>query len=279
MDRKRFAVVTIVAGIVALAATGGYFALHDRSANVDRSAKPATPVIPGYPNVLRPLSQTELSGLRTEFEAANKGICVQLDEFGLTVYKDNCLDYMLDKTEITDNAKTVEMAKDWIVQNSKFTGITDASSLIVKYSNTIDIGHTLLKIDFNSQTVEGLPVEGDFRPPTVFVNAHGVSRMDGHRFPNITIPPLPKITEASAKDTLIGRTFTYSDFTGQPLAYRVAETDLGGAAEEVVFIKKSSEGLEFRRAWKIPVGRELTWTVYVDAMTGEELGVIQRFQT
>ena len=136
-----------------------------------------------------------------------------------------------------------------------------------------------LRIDFSGQTHKGFPVEGDVSSLTVFANANGISRIDGYWFPKITVPLEPKISKTSAKNKLNGRTFTYGDIFGRPVNFRVEQKDLSNIAHKVVFVKKSSQGLEFRLAWKIPVGQGLSWTVYVDAITGEELKVVQMFQT
>ena len=176
--------------------------------------------------------------------------------------------------------------------NSKFTGVTDESNAIV--SSIIEIDGCIIceppNFDkkviglityFHGQTYNNLPVEGDTNPLTVFANTEGISRIDGHRFLMIIVPLEPKVSEASAKSKLNGRIFTYGDIIGNPIDYLVTEKDLNSTALKVVFVKKSSQGLEFRLAWKIPVGQQQipSWTVYIDAITGEELKVRQMFQT
>ena len=226
-----------------------------------------------YPHILKPLSETQLTNLRSEFENSNKNVCAKINEYGFTEY--DCLGEII-KVEITDKASVVDMVKDWLIQNSKFTGVTNESDAIV---SSIIEKTTLLQIYFHGQTYNNLPVEGDISPLIVFANAEGVSRIEGHRFPIIIVPLEPKVSEASAKSKLIGRIFTYADFGGNPVDYRVEQKDLNNVTPKVVFVKKSTQGLEFRLAWKIQIGQGLSWTVYIDAITGEELKVRQMFQT
>lgn len=285
INQKGFVSVAIILEIVVMAGVMGYLILSWKTfspmpapSTTDTGQKPQTSDTAEYPYILKPLSQTQLSGLRSEFETSNKNICAQINEYGFTEFKSDCFSETV-KIEIVDEEKIVEMVKDWLVQNSKFTGVVNKSDLA---SEGIDkIGTALLKIDFHDQMYNSLPVEGnsDIRSLTVFANANGVSRIDGFWFPKITISSQPKISEVSAKNKLNGKAFTYGDFVGNPIDYRVEQKDLSNTAHKVIFVKKSSQGLEFRLAWKILVGQGLSWTVYVDAITGEKLKAVQMFET
>lgn len=304
-NRKGFVNIAFVILILVLAGALGYFALVKNSTPVvEQSPTKQTPTQPSttdtgqkppisdtteYPYILKSLPQTQLSGLRSEFTAANGKVCTSINEYGFTEIENICLDQEIVRVEITDEKSIVEMVKNWLVQNSKFTGITKKSDAIVDSQSSLGCVNCdtpilerkgiILKIQFRGQTYNGLPVEGDISPLIVFANVNGVSRIDGHWFPKITVPPEPKISEASAKNKLDGRIFTYGNIGGGPVNYRVEQKDLDKVAQKVVFVKKSSQGLEFRLAWKIPVGQELPWVVYTDAITGEELKVVQGFET
>jgi hypothetical protein len=47
----------------------------------------------------------------------------------------------------------------------------------------------------------------------------------------------------------------------------------------VVLPVEKSDAIELHLAWELIAGKSLSWTVYIDAVTGEELKVIQNFQT
>jgi heat shock protein HslJ len=260
-----------------------------QSPTTDLRQIPTTNDIADYPYIVKPLTQIQLSALRAEFASSNKNVCAQINDFGFTEFQSGCFGETV-RREITDETSIVEIAKNWLVQNSKFTGIPKESDVVVDRvvklegcikceAANVDRKVIGLRIDFRDQSHNGLPVEGDRSSLTVFAHANGISRIDGHWFPKITIPLQPKISESSAKNKLNGRIFTHSDVAGNPKNYRVEQKDLDNAAHTVVFVKKSSQGLEFRLAWKIPVGQEFFWTAYIDALTGEELKVVQMFQT
>lgn len=309
MNNKGFINIIVVIGIIIVVGIAGYFVVNQRtfsptpvpspipsptpiptqSPMTDTGQKPQTPDTAKYPYILKPLSQTQLSSLRSEFVALNANICAQINEYGFTEFKSGCFGETV-RIEIIDETSVVEMVKNWLVQNSKFTGITNKSDVtidrVVKLNGCIkceapnfDSKVISLRVDLRGQTYNGLPVEGDTSSLTVFANANGISRIDGYWFPKITAPIEPKISESSAKNKLNGRTFTYGDIAGRPVDYRVEQKDLNNVAHKVVFVKKSSQGLEFRLAWKISVGQGLSWAVYVDAITGEELKVVQMFKT
>lgn len=307
MSQKRFIniVLIILVVVIAGAAGSGYCVfvkksepvveqspieqISTQSQTTDTRQTPTANDTAEYPYILKPLAQTQLSSLRAEFAASNKKVCTQINEYGLTEYKSSCFGETVIRIEITDETSIVEMVKNWLVQNSKYTGITKKSDAVVdrviKLAGCIkceapnfDRKVIGLRIDFHGQSYNDLPVEGDVRSLTVFANANGISRIDGYWLPKITVPLQPKISEASAKNKLNGRTFTYGDVAGNPRNYRVEQKDLNNAAHEVVFVKKSFQGLEFRLAWKIRVGQG-AWTVYIDALTGEELKVVQMFRT
>lgn len=196
------------------------------------------------------------------------------------------------RIEITDEASIVEMVKNWLVQNSKFTGVTNKSDLVVDRvvglegcikceppDSVGDMKVIELKIEFQGQTYNGLPVEGDTERLAVFANVKGIARIDGYGFLKIKAPLEPKISENSAKNKLVGRIFTFSDKGGRPRDVKVEQEDLDKDAHKVIFVKKRyHQGLELRLAWKITV-KSGRWLVYIDALTGEELEVVQAFQT
>lgn len=268
--RKGFANIIIIIGIVILAGVVGYFAFVKNT---------------GYPYVLKPLSEIQLSILRSEFTASNGNICAQISEYGFTEYESGCLGRLglreIARIETADEARVIEMVKDWLVQNSKFTGITKKSDIETEVVLKLGVcawcdppveSAGLLKIEFRRQ-INDLSVESyDIEPLFVFANANGVERIDGSWFPKITVPLEPKISLASAKSRLIGITFTHSDLTGEPFnsnIEEIEEKDLSTwVAEKVIFVKKSRQGLEFHLAWKIS---SESWVVHIDAITGKEL--------
>lgn len=93
---------------------------------------------------------------------------------------------------------------------------------------------------------------------------------------------LPSTTNVAAKDLaerFVGRSFNYSNFAGQPQTYRVASPVEVKVQDLVVYPKEVGNRLTLHLAYPVEVGRGMTWTVYLDAVSGEELGVRQNFAT
>ncbi len=286
MNKKGNKNIVIIILAVVIAGALGYVVFQKRP------APPATPRGEGYPYIVKPLAPTQLEALRSEFEASNKNVCTEINEYGFTEHKYDCVREMVRK-EITDEARVIEMAKNWLVKNSKFTGVTNKADLVVGNVRKIDTciikcatpnskrQVSELEIFFPQPAYNGLPVEDNTRGINIYANADGVSGVEGYRLPAVTVPLEPRISEASAKVKLIGKIFTFGDIGGKARDYRVKKEVLNNSASKVVFVKGSAEGLEFRLAWKILLGQggQGLWTVYSDAITGEELEAVQNFQT
>jgi hypothetical protein len=100
--------------------------------------------------------------------------------------------------------------------------------------------------------------------------------------PNATLPARVTLEADTLPERFVNREFTYTNFAGQPLRYRVARTDEVFVKELIVYPRAPSAALKDARltihlAYPIVVGLGTTWTVYVDAVTGEELAVKSNF--
>ena len=95
--------------------------------------------------------------------------------------------------------------------------------------------------------------------------------------PNVTLPARPTLETSALPERFVNREFTYSNIAGQPLRYRVARADEVFVKEAVVYPRLTSTRLTIHLAYPIVVGLGTTWTIYVDAMTGEELAVKPNF--
>jgi len=117
-------------------------------------------------------------------------------------------------------------------------------------------------------------------PITVMLNERGMLKECGAWVPPKTVPLHPAISDQAAKTSLIGKTFQYVKFSGGRGTFQVTEESLTEPASKALLIKASLTGhrLEVRLAWKIAVDQQM-WTVYLDAMTFEELMTVQNFRT
>lgn len=95
--------------------------------------------------------------------------------------------------------------------------------------------------------------------------------------PNVTLPARATLEASALPERFVGREFTYSNIAGQPLRYRVTRTDEVFVKEAVVFPRVTGARLTIHLAYPIVIGLGTTWTIYVDAVTGEELAVKANF--
>jgi hypothetical protein len=95
--------------------------------------------------------------------------------------------------------------------------------------------------------------------------------------PDVSLPLRAEVKPESIYGKLMNREFTYTTIAGRPQSYRVAKQDEIAIGELIVYPKLNGDRLEIHLAFPVTVGSSLAWTVYLDAINGEELGVKQNF--
>jgi hypothetical protein len=123
-------------------------------------------------------------------------------------------------------------------------------------------------------------VENGYGVLTAVLSLDGrLLQLDDRVIPLVDLPSQPKIDREAARARLKGRTFTYSDVGGHEQIFTVSgEQEIAVKRLAVVPIEKAG-AMEVHLAWEMEAGQSLSWTVYVDAITGEELVVVQNFKT
>lgn len=98
-----------------------------------------------------------------------------------------------------------------------------------------------------------------------------------------TIPlselPEPRLTRATAGERVIGTTFTYGDKRGAPQTVTVSDPAQVVVKRLVVYPHQTESTVSIRLCWEVEAGDGMTWTVFVDAITGQIVGTVQNFQT
>ncbi len=97
--------------------------------------------------------------------------------------------------------------------------------------------------------------------------------------PTLDFPARPKLEPATIISKLVGREFTYSNFAGQPLTYKVTQASEISPKDLMIYPKVEEQKIKLHLVYPVEVGRGMTWTVYIDAVTGEEVDTKQNFQT
>jgi hypothetical protein len=103
--------------------------------------------------------------------------------------------------------------------------------------------------------------------------------LDDRFVPVVELPQKPAIAREEAARRVVGRTFTYSDIAGRPQQVRIDNPAEIKVRRVVVAPVEKPDRIEVRLAWEVVAGTSLSWNVYIDAMTGEEITVVQNFQT
>lgn len=213
-----------------------------------------------YPVTIPALSAEAQSALEAEFALENPRTCPGLDRFGFT--HGVCLFHSEGIPADIDVNDLIESAKDMIARNSRFTGVTRPSQLVVA-RETHDSSE--LRIDFQPQIRSGLTVEGT--DIFVIMDAKGPIWVVGHHYPEIRFPSRSHPVE-EARASLLGLKIHYFDWTG-PKDYVVDRDSFQGNPVRVIYPRETDAAIELHVAWQIHTG---FFNVYVDTANLEVLG-------
>jgi hypothetical protein len=113
----------------------------------------------------------------------------------------------------------------------------------------------------------------------VVTPAAEIVQINDTAIPVAEIPEAPRVSREAAVQKVVGMTFTYADIAGRPQTATVSDPAAVAARRLVVYPEQTEAALRIRLAWEVEAGSGMTWTVYVDAVTGEVVGTRQNFQT
>ncbi|HVG20736.1 MAG TPA: hypothetical protein VNI02_16930 [Blastocatellia bacterium] len=130
------------------------------------------------------------------------------------------------------------------------------------------------------QSNYSFPIAGNYGEMVAVISADGrLMQLDSRFIPVIELPARPQVEREAAAKRVVGRTFTYSDITGREQRTQVTNPGEVIVKQAVILPVEKGDAIEVHLAWEIVAGSSLTWTVYVDAINGDELKVVQNFQT
>jgi len=124
------------------------------------------------------------------------------------------------------------------------------------------------------------PVAGNFGELVAVVSHDGkLMQLDDRFIPVVDLPLKPSTDRDVAAKKVVGKVFTYTDIAG-----REQRLEIGAASEVtvkrlVILPIQKGDAVEVHLAWEVVAGSSMTWTMYLDAMNGDELKVAQNFQT
>jgi|WetSurMetagenome_2_1015567.scaffolds.fasta_scaffold07294_6 hypothetical protein len=228
---------------------------------------------PQYPTILRELSPNDLEKLRNEFLNTNIFMWTSLDSYGFCGYGSddliNAPDPSLDTT--TSRSEAILIAKKFLHNNSKFTGVTDTSKVQFSKiatdndwydgSNGWVLNAALQKID----TIEVLTYL------SVHIRNREVYFCMGNWYPKIYIPEKIQLSYNGAKKILLNRVVTHSGLGG-PWNVTITDEDLQKSSTRFYIVPiERNDQIELHVAWLIKIPSPVYFNIYVDAITGEIL--------
>ncbi len=232
-----------------------------------------------YPTSFKKLSTDEIKARQKEFEEGQVTFSL-IDSFGFVGWssEDNYEKRkQLHSTIFTDIGELTKLVKQYFVEKSAFTGITNTTQLIpIKtkpsfqdyggtYSRTDTTNYNFLYVDFGNQKIEGLEVINSIL--TCMATANGVYYIFGHWYPEVYIPSKDQVSVDLAKTVLTGRKLTSYNGWGKELNYTIAEENLTEYRKIIYpFITKNQ--LELRVCWEFTPSH---WLIFMDTTTGEIL--------
>lgn len=124
------------------------------------------------------------------------------------------------------------------------------------------------------------PIAGNFGEMVAVVRMDGrLMQLDDRFVPVVDLPLKPSTDRDIAAKKILGRTFSYVDIAGREQRIPIGTANEVTVKRLVVLPIEKGDSIEVRLAWEIIAGRSISWTVYIDAVNGEEIKVVQNFQT
>ena len=122
------------------------------------------------------------------------------------------------------------------------------------------------------------PVSGGYGELRLAVGKNGtLLQLNSRIIPALDLPARAEIAPQSLVDKMVGREFGYTNIAGQPMRYKVASRSEVSVKDLVVYPKQEGNRITIHLAYPVEAGQGMTWTVYVDAITGQEIDVKQNF--
>lgn len=180
-----------------------------------------------------------------------------------------------DAGSLHDDLALREAMKAFIERWRELLGADPSSLSLV----TVDESAGSYKLTYR-QASYPFPIAGNYGEMIAVIRSDGrLMQLDDRLIPVVDVPVKPSTDREAIAKGLIGRSFTYADFAGREQQVTIAALDEIAVKRLVVLPIEKGDALELRVAWEIEAGKSLVWTVYVDALTGDELKVTQNFRT
>jgi len=122
------------------------------------------------------------------------------------------------------------------------------------------------------------PISGGYGELRLAAGKNGtLLQLNSRIIPALDLPTRAEIAPQALMDKMVGREFVYTNIAGKPMSYKVANRSEVSVKDLVVYPKQEGNRITIHLAYHVEAGRGTTWTVHVDAITGQEIDVKQNF--
>lgn len=235
---------------------------------------------PNYPTVLKPLFAGTIRQLQNDFDNLNDHkICSIIDSYGF-IGEDTYHRIYQNFPIQADSALT--LAVNTLLKNAKYVNVKDKVSLLSGGYKIIQVNPegTKWKIMFGPQLYNG--IELPFIRIYVWIYGNEVYAISGHWYSDIYVPANFKIDQERAKRIITGEKIRWCDSGGNPHDFIVTAESVGAEISTAIYPVETANSIELRVTWKIPVfflGTDVGWHIYLDAMQGKIVKIVQEFRT
>lgn len=229
---------------------------------------------PNYPTIIKKVEADRLSSLRSNFAQQNLYLRSSIGEYGFCDLAEDLTmapDPPVDTT--TSRPEAIEIAKEFIIENSKYTGVNEINKLefrVVERMNGFWDGKKGWHLLTSSQKVDTIEVL--FTSIMINIRGKEVYYCIGNWFPNIYIPKELNFTSEKAKRNLLNNILTHYGWGG-PYNVEITTESLQRSTTSLVVVPiEGKDQLELHLAWCINIPQPVYYIIYVDVMTGEIIG-------
>ena len=167
-----------------------------------------------------------------------------------------------------------EAARAFIDRWRELLGIDPASVSLIAVDESGDVRRLTFR-----QANYAYPVAGNFGEMVAVISKDGrLMQLDDKFIPVVELPLKPSTERDAVAGRVVGRTFAYTDIGGREQRTAITAPGDVNVKRLVILPIAKSDAIEVHLAWELVAGKSLSWTVYLDAMTNEELKIVQNFQ-
>jgi len=227
---------------------------------------------PNYPTVIKKLSPSVVTDLKTTFAQKNIYFISSINEYGFCGLGE--LNDAQDSPPLLNpltQGEAIEMAKKFVSQNPSITGVKNTADLKItmEYSDTgywdnatYWHGHSA---DQFIDTIEILNSQIQFQ-----IKNRELRSCIGNWYPDVYIPNKFNVSRDKAKSSLIDKIVWHSTIAGVPYSATITNASLAASTTRlVIFPNTFNNQIELRVTWQINIPGPVYYIIYVDVMTGE----------